>query len=107
VAGVGNFSQLQQFEFGGAPLNELHQNGESSPKPTILVNQDFVDLECFANYSWSGAIFVKSGAGESLPSSPLGQSQWEISSRCFQHVTALVTRNETDSRSAHFHLTIS
>jgi len=31
VVVVGNFLQLYQFEFGGAPLEELHQNGECGP----------------------------------------------------------------------------
>ena len=36
---VGNFSQLHQFEFGGAPLEVLHRFGGSGARSMVLVEQ--------------------------------------------------------------------
>ena len=51
VAVMVNFFQLHQLEFGGAPIEELHQNSESSFRFIVLVNLDQVELECLGNFS--------------------------------------------------------
>ena len=50
VAVMVNFFQLHQLELGGAPIKELHRNGESSLRFTVLVNLDQVELECLVTF---------------------------------------------------------
>ena len=64
--------------FGVVPLEES----------TLLVNLDFVKLDSLGNISWSGGVFVVSGAHEDLPNRPYIISDESCSSSMSSATTA-------------------
>jgi len=71
VAVLGDFSQLHQSQFRGAPLEQIHQIDESSPQIHLFCESRFGGAKGLANFLWSGVVFGISGAWGAVPNGPI------------------------------------
>lgn len=64
---VGNFSNSTKLSLLEHPLGRSTKMMNLVLRYTLLVNPDFIDLDCSGNFSRSGAIFGGSRAGGAVP----------------------------------------